>query len=493
MKIRLKNFDFKLIFYILLISIICITVCSRNSFLYCFNDWEDENTFMTVARGWINGMIPYKDLCEQKGPFLYLIFVFANLMDKTSFIGAYILEIIFMSFTLYLISKIIKLYLEEKSIYLILPLFCSIITSSTFFVQGGSAEEFCFPFLVYGLYTLLKYFKTMEISNKEMFISGLCAGIISMIKFNLLGFYIGFCLSIGISLVIKKDKKNLFYKALLFLGGMFIPIVIFGIYFMINNALNEFIDAYILYNIQNYSVKSPFLIKIGNSFLIFFYQLIRNKVVMILIAYGLVEFVLRNRLLNKKASKILFTITFILSFIGVYYGGLIYNYYFLIITPYIILGLITLFYESRKLNKKRYSIYLSISILFSVILLSLSNNLSFLNVKKEELVQYKFAKIMNEKKDATMLNYGFLDGGFYMTSNILPNTRYFMRQNGNMENYESELKKEIDTKKFDYIVIMNYNNDRSKFSYIEENYELISTERQEYEDYNYYYLLYMKK
>ena len=112
----LKKIDLKLIIYILFIAIICITICSKNSFLYCFNDWEDENAFMTVAKGWLNGLIPYRDLFEQKGPLLYLIFVIANLIHETSFIGVYILEIIFMSITLFIIAKIIKkLFYQNKN------------------------------------------------------------------------------------------------------------------------------------------------------------------------------------------------------------------------------------------------------------------------------------------------------------------------------------------------------------------------------------------
>ena len=41
--------------------------------------------------------------------------------------------------------------------------------------------------------------------------------------------------------------------------------------------------------------------------------------------------------------------------------------------------------------------------------------------------QYKFAALIGE--DATLLNYGFLDGGFYIVSGIVPDCRYFCRLN----------------------------------------------------------------
>jgi len=49
-----------------------------------------------------------------------------------------------------------------------------------------------------------------------------------------------------------------------------------------------------------------------------------------------------------------------------------------------------------------------------------------LEFKKEDLVQFKYASIINQKKDATLLNYGTLDGGFYSAADIVPNIRFFI-------------------------------------------------------------------
>jgi len=54
-----------------------------------------------------------------------------------------------------------------------------------------------------------------------------------------------------------------------------------------------------------------------------------------------------------------------------------------------------------------------------------NQKLSWLGVNKEDLVQYKFAAIINQTEGATLLNYGSLDGGFYTVSGIVPNVKYF--------------------------------------------------------------------
>ena len=57
-----------------LIIFIILLLTSKNSFLYPLNDWVDENAFFTMGKSLMNGVVPYRDLYEQKGPLLYLIF-----------------------------------------------------------------------------------------------------------------------------------------------------------------------------------------------------------------------------------------------------------------------------------------------------------------------------------------------------------------------------------------------------------------------------------
>ena len=83
------------------LAFVCITVCSKNSFLYAFNDWVDANAFFTMGKGFVNGLVPYLDLFEQKGPILYLIYGIGYLFSHDSFFGIYLLEII--SYTVFCI------------------------------------------------------------------------------------------------------------------------------------------------------------------------------------------------------------------------------------------------------------------------------------------------------------------------------------------------------------------------------------------------------
>ena len=323
-----------------------------------------------------------------------------------------------------------------------------------------------------------------------MFISGLCSGLIAMIKFNMLGFHIGFCLVIGIDCLRKKEIKKLMKKAFFFLLGMGIPCVIFLTYLIINHAFSEFVEAYITYNTGSYTNKMPFIKRILLDFYLFFKQLLRDKILGTLITIGIFYFIFNKKIIKLKLQKCMFLITFILSVFGLFYGGFAYDYYFLIMVPYSILGLICIF---KNITIKQHKMVLIITLAICLFMLNSSKNITFAKVKKEQLVQYKYAKIINKDKNPTILNYGWLDGGFYMMSDILPNARYFELQNGWVDDYDLEIEKQVKNSEFDYIIQSKPIPEFQTPDYIKENYILIRKDTQKFESMDCEYYLWKKK
>ena len=60
--------------FFLLTSTIILLFTSKCSPLYPFNDWVDINAFFTVGKSITRGILPYRDIFEQKGPILYFLF-----------------------------------------------------------------------------------------------------------------------------------------------------------------------------------------------------------------------------------------------------------------------------------------------------------------------------------------------------------------------------------------------------------------------------------
>ena len=111
---NINNKKLVMFLFCFLLAFILLLLCSKCSFLYPFNGWDDFNSFYTLASSWANGLIPYRDLFEQKGPLLYLIFMIGYFISPGKFTGMFILEIIFFGLVLYVSSKIIDMFIDEK-------------------------------------------------------------------------------------------------------------------------------------------------------------------------------------------------------------------------------------------------------------------------------------------------------------------------------------------------------------------------------------------
>ena len=112
-------------------SLVTITFVSASSPLYPFNPWDDANCFFTLGRGIIHGMVPYRDLYEQKGPLLYFIYALATLITEKSFIGAWIAECIMASLFAIFSWKTAKLFTDPPKFAIsIIPLFLGLTYST---------------------------------------------------------------------------------------------------------------------------------------------------------------------------------------------------------------------------------------------------------------------------------------------------------------------------------------------------------------------------
>ena len=501
---RLK--DLKVILYCFVVSFLFLMICTKSSFLYPLNDWADANCFFTMGKGMFKGKILYASLFDQKGPLLFFIYGIASLISYKSFIGVFVLEVISFTIFLYFAYKIFRFYLNKNVSLLMLPIISFIILSLKAFTHGGSAEEFVLPMLMYSLYSLIKFVKNsdMKFNFWFFFINGLMAGLVLTIKFTLLGFWFAFMLGLFIYYVLKGKWKIGICSGLTFLFGMVIPVIPWIIYFGLNGALNNFFDSYVLFNILYYPHKDSILIRL---FWVFFKPLkfaFLNLCFGIPFVVGICSIIFENKLFNDKFGKFMIIFTYFFLCLGVFLGGVSFRYYYLILTPFVIFGLIIIgIYFSEIFSFEKINKFLYVLLIFVFLCLSflMSQNTYMLDSKytKDNLVQYKFSEITNKKKKSTLLNYGFLDGGFYTVTGIIPSTRYFQKQNVSYKVFPDIIdsqNKIIKNKEVDFVVTrIPVFKDKPKWMtpYLDSNYKVVYSMNQYYEERLYCYTLWQKK
>ena len=418
-----------------------------------------------------NGSVLYRDIFEQKGPLLYMLHYAAYLLSHTTFTGIYYVEISACFVYLLFSYKTVRLLSDVDNIdFLFLMPIISILTYSSVSFQGGdSAEELCLPFFAYcfyaGAYAVKNGKKTGLV---HCIIIGISAGVALWFKFTLLGFFIGLIIAFVFIYVRKKWFRDLFYSAAAIISGIIICSLPVIIYFAKNNAFDYLFEVYFYDNLFLYRNDSvPFIGSIINLITGVGTFFINNPFGFVCIISG-AAYLAYNRLkavTNKKIScsendhsenkflLIYYCTVFVVTFSFVYVGGRFYSYYPFILNVFSPVGACALYiWIKKKLLKNNRKKAVTVCIVPAIISFVLSPNLSLIGCARDAMPQYRFAEIICRKDSPTLLNYGFLDGGFYTAADITPDCRFFCELNIPYDEMYRTQDEYIRTGKADFVV-----------------------------------------
>ena len=489
---------------IMFIAFCFLAICSRSSFIYPFNNWDDSNSYFTMGKVMMNGGVIYRDAFDQKGPLLYFIYGLGYLMSNTSFIGVFLLEVLALTATLLAEYKLLRLYLSHKVSLLMLPIGALAITVSKSFYWGGSAEEFCLPLMAWGLYYSVKYFKEdypEQMSWKYVFLFGCLAGCIMLIKFNLLGLYFAWMGMLTLANMNAEKWKSSIGNCLVFLAGMVLPVIPWLIYFGMNHALDDWYQAYIYCNVFLYSdIYEGTMFSTDKIYIlakILYWLIWDNFVYFVFIILGFFGILVQKKFCWYEKINVYMMFGFL--FLGIYIGGTSLFYYSLPLAIFSVFGLLVIgqivewalsqFYIEEIFQK-----YLGIFVIVGYIGVmflawNMSMNTGYAKQQKEDFYLYKFREVVLQEESPTLLNISCLDAGLYTWADIMPNCRYFQSNavHGFDEVGEEQLRY-IQEKRVDFILARDFYPEE-----IEQNYELIMEENYGYMEQNFMYYLFKRK
>ena len=115
-----------------------------------------------------------------------------------------------------------------------------------------------------------------------------------------------------------------------------------------------------------------------------------------------------------------------------------------------------------------------------------SGNVYLMAYEKEDMPQYRFAGLIRQRADASLLNLGFLDGGFYLAAGVEPETRFFCTFNLSLREQDEDQRQALRAGTVDFVVV------RGKQS-PGKNYTPVDTCSFPFEGRNWTYTLYEKK
>lgn len=500
--------NLKVYAYCLLLSILFLVISSKTSPLCPFDDWVDTHISFTMGKGMINGKVLYKDLFDHRGPLFYFIYGLGYLISERSFLGLFIIEIISLSVFLFYSYQSIALFLSKNYSLIAIPFISFIVINMEYFSNGGSPEEFCLPLLSISLYHLLRYFSSSlsrSMSRKLFFMNGVIAGSVLWIKYSLLGFWLGWTISIIVDEILRKKGNDSIKNIGYLIFGITVSSVPWVIYFCVNNAITQWLNSYFVINLTAYAVKMTPLGRIGfilRSLSIYWEQ---NPAIFTFLFLGFLGFISYGKNGLAPNGIVGLFLCFFMLVVTVLGFGQARLYYFLIFAPFIIFGLIMimklLFIIFGPLKSEKILSLIIIMVIIPTLLYTILVNdpVGSMNMDRMDYVQYAYAKIINRKQDATLLNYGWLDIGLYTTTGIVPNVRFFHKQNFDYDAFPlimDEQNRYVRESIPDFIVCpvpANQYDGKVDVAYLYENYQLIRDDVQQLGGDDFYYLLFKRR
>lgn len=394
-----KIFDKKNLYYVFLfVVVVFLSLVGLNSSpLNKGITQNDSAVFQIMGKGMIEGQVIYKDLFDHKGPIMYLINAIAYLISPQ--IGLFIVEILFIYIGAVFIFKTSKMFIN-KEISLIMSLLYLMLIFVT--ISGGNfTEEYAMTFTSMALYCIIKIIYMNEYENKILW--GVIGATFAL-NFFIKPTYIAVWMVFGIiqfiySIKEKKIKELLKYVFYMIIGILVVTIPIM-IYLVLNNDINDFINAFFVMNMK-YS-KAGILQKAKSFWLLIN---IYRYLIYVVIGFMCNVLILFNRKLNLK-NKMFITGFFIISIILTSWAANEYKHYLIQLAPSIILELIVwclCIKDNLQLNNKEKKIleelpkkflYI-IFVLFIVfgILCDISNSFKSFSLAEQK------GKIINEQLD----------------------------------------------------------------------------------------------
>ena len=428
----------------------------------------DSCVFKAMGSFMADGLTPYKDFFDHKGPVVVFVEWIGYGLAKNDY-TLFLLQAIFLTAALLGVYKIAKLFLNnKKSIWLTiltLPI-CSFFMSGQ---HGNTVEEWILPLLIWSSYFSVKFFayKQKEHDFKAAILYGVTVAFAAFSRATNAIPILIIILVILIYLIKQKEWKNILKNIVAFIVGALIVTIPIFIWFGVNGAFKEMMHATFIFNYE-YIKHRAFVSDTG--------RILRHTARYLLPL--IFAIVLQIAMIAKKKDVWLNVALIIQSVVAVVMqlSSPLFPHYLTIWVPTIVVTLILVVkdYGVMKLFVRGY-VTLLILVFIGTNFISFKRYNDYLssNFKLSSASCKDIGKHIPDK-NKNVLSIG-LNPYIYLSTNTKPCFRLFHSQDA-FSSYDKEIEnewnKDIASMKADYIILRNSRR-YPYLTFLQKNYKLI--------------------
>lgn len=416
-----------------------------------FEPWGDSAAYMYNGYAMARGLTPYVDIYYGQVPFMRLVNYIGWLLGGKW--GIWLFELIFMTAGLIFGYKIARLYASKIAAAAATVAVYSLMI--VYLRNGNLTEEYALPFMIIGLYLILKFFKSDNLSRLQLIgIGATCAAAFNF-KINMVLLWGIFFVAILIRMIVLKRYKDIFkYLGFVILGffAVELPIII---YLLSVNAFSTYFSVNIT-GIFTYASNSA---GSGRLFTALEYFLLSALPFFVLCA---AYFICKLIFKRKENSEIFLDYSLlallIFSYIGISVIGNTYEHYAIQLIPCFLVPTAWVFGKLEKAiaqNGKKLVVVMSILLLIGICGQSLYQlpkiNYEMLTAEEDRTTADMIQRFTT--KDDKIIVLGF-QCYLYMQSDRLAASKYYYQLPGSMfEDTRAEFFNEIKQNRPKLIVI----------------------------------------
>ena len=365
--------------YILFLCFIAFVASSFfNSFPFITHSHgTDSSVFIYIGQMMHKGFVPYRDMFDHKGLYLYF-FEFLG-TSKAGYTAIYLLDFISLFISALFIYKICFLQINVVKSSLACTFFILCIGGFLVYEGGNLTESYALPCISYSLYTFLKYLKTQKCSYSEIVFVGITFTVVLFLRANMVAMWVFFVLAITIQLLMKKQFAYFGKIVFFFTAGVFIASLPIVIYLFATNSAKDLWESYILFNLKYINASSY-----SNKFAAMRYFVKLLILPIILLVISLVK--------NHKNKMILIDIAaFLFAFYFVIISGRSFGHYGMVLLPYFALPIANLFRKDSSFYFPKIPKHLFCALIACFLVLfvfSITQTKRFSSSKSNDIVSY---------------------------------------------------------------------------------------------------------
>ena len=235
-----------------LFSVLFVLVYSTStSFLYSYPDTCDSFIFQTIGKFWVQGALPYRDLFDNKGPFLYAMNALGYWLTDSR-VGLLFVQVFFFFILSVITFRFLQLGFPRKQSFWLSVILLSGLSFG--YTGGNNGCEYGMPLLVLSPYLFYKWFQQSETANghpyRYSFVYGLTIGLCLLTRASNALIILMMMAYVLVHELNKKRIKSFFFHVISAMTGCLVICLPFVLYFWANDALDDLYDSEIVTSLK---------------------------------------------------------------------------------------------------------------------------------------------------------------------------------------------------------------------------------------------------